>query len=876
MLSSDIRKVFLNYFVKNQHTLVESSSLIPHNDDTLLFTNSGMVQFKNMFTGLEKASYSKATSSQQCLRAGGKHNDLDNVGYTARHHTFFEMLGNFSFGDYFKEEAIYHAWQIINKEFKLNKDKLLVTVYHNDDEAFNLWKSIAGFSDDKIIRINSNDNFWSMGEFGPCGPCSEIFYDYGENVKGGKPGSIDQDGDRFLEIWNIVFMQYEKLKDGREIPLKNPCIDTGMGLERIASVLQGKQDNYDGDLFKALMEAQESMFKLSINVENKASFKVIADHIRAISFMIAYGIIPSNEGRGYVLRRIIRRAVRYAYMLGISEPILYKLVPVLKNSMGKDFKDLVMREHFIYETLKQEEIKFHETFTQGIKLLNEELDKPRDGKIFSGKTAFKLYDTYGFPIDLTEDVLRGKNLQLDKDEFNKSFDNHRNLSKESWQGSGENKEDPIWFKISETVQPTKFTGHDKHKDESIVVKLIKVTNKELSFVDSLQADDTGYIIVENTPFYAEMGGQVGDKGFIVNDSFRCEVLDTQKRHGDIIVHKVYVEQGTVSINSKVVLAIDVNIRQQITAHHSAAHLLHCALRKYVGDSITQQGSMVNEQRLRFDVSHSKPFTEYELNLVEESINKVILANYEIVIEDMELEKAIKKGAMALFGEKYPKIARTVSMGNLETKDSGLYSFELCGGTHLKTTGGIGTFKIISEGSIASGVRRIEAVCGLTALSYYNDITTKVKSISKKLNIDVKHIEEKILSIYEENKKLKKDYENLYTKYHVGMLKNNIVSSNGSNYLCQMIDGVESKDLRNIVSMLIDSQDKLICLLFIKNSNNVSFMLGCSKSVDLNTFKTLHSSFMELTGGSGGGAKNMYQGVCNSFNLEAVKNLLASY
>ncbi len=876
MLSSDIRKVFLNYFVKNQHTLVESSSLIPHNDDTLLFTNSGMVQFKNMFTGLEKAPYSKATSSQQCLRAGGKHNDLDNVGYTARHHTFFEMLGNFSFGDYFKEEAIYHAWQIINKEFKLNKDKLLVTVYHNDDEAFNLWKSIAGFSDDKIIRISSNDNFWSMGEFGPCGPCSEIFYDYGENVKGGKPGSADQEGDRFLEIWNIVFMQYEKLTDGREIPLKSPCIDTGMGLERIASVLQGKQDNYDGDLFKALMEAQESMFKLNINVENKASFKVIADHIRAISFMISYGIIPSNEGRGYVLRRIIRRAVRYAYMLGVSEPILYQLVPVLKNSMGKDFKDLVMREHFIYETLKQEEIKFHETFTHGIKLLNEELDTHSNGKIFSGKTAFKLYDTYGFPVDLTEDVLRGKNLQLDKDEFNKSFDNHRNLSKESWQGSGENKEDPIWFTIAETVKATKFTGHDKHKDESSVVKLIKVTNKELSFVDSLQADDTGYIVVENTPFYAEMGGQVGDKGFIGNDSFRCEVLDTQKRHGDIIVHKVYVEQGTLSINNKVVLAIDVNIRQQITAHHSAAHLLHCALRKYVGDSITQQGSMVNEQRLRFDVSHNKPFTEYELNLVEESINKVILANYDIVIEDMPLEQAIQKGAMALFGEKYPKIARTVSIGTINNKDNGLYSFELCGGTHLKKTGGIGTFKIISEGSIASGVRRIEAVCGLTALSYYNDITTKVKSISKKLNIDVKHIEEKILSIYEENKKLKKDYDNLYTKYHVGMLTNNIVSSNDGNYLCQMIDGVESKDLRNIVSMLIDSPAKLICLLCIKNNNNVSFMLGCSKSVDLNTFKTLHSSFMELTGGSGGGAKNMYQGVCTAFNLESVKILLASY
>ena len=877
--TSDIRKSFIDYFASKNHKVCDSSNLIPHNDDTLLFTNAGMVQFKNYFTGIETPEFSNAVSVQKCLRAGGKHNDLDNVGYTARHHTFFEMLGNFSFGGtpnnvnggYFKEQAISYAWEYLTKVVGLNKDKLIVTVYHTDDEAYNLWKSIAGLPDSKIIKISTKDNFWEMGDTGPCGPCSEIFYDHGEHIKGGLPGTPEEDGDRFIEIWNIVFMQYEKLPSGELLPLKKPCIDTGMGLERFASILQGKQDNYDIDLFQSIISASESEIGVKVTQENKAAFKVIADHIRSSSFMISEGILPSNEGRGYVLRRILRRAVRYAYMLGSSDPVLYKIFPALKNQMAHSYKELAIHDLFITDTIKQEEIKFHETFSNGIKILNEEIEKVGKGQDFSGKTAFRLYDTYGFPVDLTKDVLRGRNIQLNSKEFDEAFQHHRDLAKKSWQGSGEAKDDKIWFALSEKLEATKFTGHDTLIEEAQVLSIISLNkNKVLDEVEELKANQEGYVITNKTPFYAEMGGQVGDKGFITNGKgLLVKVLDTQKRSSDLFAHKILVVEGILK-KETVSMSVDKELRDQISRHHTVAHLLHASLFHHLGNHITQQGSMINEQRMRFDISHSKALTSEEIEKIEASINKAILANYPVTIESMELSKAIHNGAKALFGEKYPKIARTVKIGEMENEN---YSFELCGGTHVKSTGECGIFKIISESSIASGVRRIEAVAGFRALEYVQGLNEKIKNIGNSLGVDVKMIEEKIISTLEDNKKLKKNLESLNSKYYIGILKDKFSDINGTNTLVANIEA-EPKELRNIANNLLSGLDNTFVYVSTNVGEKSSFIMAISKDISTKIdLKAISADVFSLVGGTGGGSNLIIQGQGSIHKVEDTKDLL---
>lgn len=871
--TADIRKSFIDYFVSKSHTKCESSNLVPHNDDTLLFTNAGMVQFKNYFTGIETPDFKTAVSVQKCLRAGGKHNDLDNVGYTARHHTFFEMLGNFSFGQYFKEQAISYAWDYLTKVIGLNKDKLVVTVYHNDDEAYNLWKSIAGLPDSKIIRIATKDNFWEMGDVGPCGPCSEIFYDHGETVKGGLPGTADEDGDRFIEIWNIVFMQYEKLPNGEMIPLKNPCIDTGMGLERFASILQGKQDNYDIDLFQHLISKTEAEIGVKVTKENKAAFKVIADHIRSSSFMISEGILPSNEGRGYVLRKILRRAVRYAYMLGSEKPVLYKIFTELKNQMVNPYKDLGIHDLFITDTIKQEEIKFHETFSNGIKIINEEIAKVEKGQEFSGKTAFKLYDTYGFPLDLTKDVLREKKLQLNLKEFDEAFQHHKDLAKQSWQGTGETKDDKIWFSLAEKYGETQFSGYDAVEDEAKVLSIVSLSeDKLLQEVEELRSEEEGYLLTNKTPFYAEMGGQVGDTGVISSNGILVKVLDTQKRAGNLFIHKILVIEGSIKKSQDVIMLVDKDRRAQISRHHTATHLLHSALYEHLGNHITQQGSMVNEQRLRFDISHSKALTAEEIAKVEASVNKIILENHKVIIENMVLSKAIENGAKALFGEKYPKVARTVKIAE---KTSQNYSFELCGGIHVKSTGECGAFKIISEGSVASGVRRIEAVAGFKALDYIQDLENKVKNVTQILNVDAKSVEEKISSIQEENKKLKKNLDAMNLKYYISLLQDKFIQNNGINTLVANLE-IESKELRNIASSILANANNTLVYISTNNGDKSSFIIAISKDlankIDL---KSLSKDVFDLLKGSGGGSSLMIQGQGIKHKIEDIKRVLSS-
>ncbi len=871
--TSDIRKSFVDYFVGKNHKICDSSNLIPNNDDTLLFTNAGMVQFKNYFTGLENPEFNSALSVQKCLRAGGKHNDLDNVGYTARHHTFFEMLGNFSFGGYFKEQAIYYAWEYLTKVIGLNKDKLIITVYHSDDEAYNLWKSISGLHDDKIIRISTKDNFWEMGDIGPCGPCSEIFYDHGKQIQGGLPGAKDEDGDRFIEIWNIVFMQYEKLTDGELISLKKPCIDTGMGLERFASILQGKQDNYDIDLFQSIISKAEQEIGVKVTKENKSAFKVISDHIRSGSFMISEGILPSNEGRGYVLRRILRRAVRYAYMLGSSNPVLYKIFPELKNQMAHSYKELAIHDLFISDTIKQEEIKFHETFSNGIKILNEEIDKIDKGNTFSGKTAFRLYETYGFPVDLTKDVLRGKNIELNSKEFEESFQHHKDLAKKSWQGSGESKNDKIWFELSEKYDATQFSGYDTLIEESSVLSLVILNDsKILTEVDEIKQEE-GYVIVNKTPFYAEMGGQVGDKGFITNDSgLLAKVFDVQKR-ADFFVHKILVIEGSIKKSQNVNMSVDKQVRNQIARHHTSAHLLHASLYKYLGSHITQQGSMINEHRLRFDISHSKALTNQEIKKIENSINKAILNNYSVIIENMELAKAIKYGAKAFFGEKYPKIARTVKIG--ENNDEN-YSFELCGGVHVKATGECGAFKIISEGSIASGVRRIEAVSGFKALEYVSNLENQINNIKQSLNVDAKNVEEKIVLIQEENKKLKNNLEVINSKYYISLLQDKFLEINNVKCLIANIEA-DPKELRNIANTLLINAKNTFVYISTNNADKSSFIMSISRDlaekIDL---KSLSKEIFDFIKGIGGGSNLMIQGQGFKHKIEEIQKLLQGY
>ncbi|MGB3866622.1 MAG: alanine--tRNA ligase, partial [Xanthobacteraceae bacterium] len=770
---NEIRSTFLNYFAKNDHAIVPSSPLVPRNDPTLMFTNAGMVQFKNVFTGVETRPYHRATTSQKCVRAGGKHNDLDNVGYTARHHTFFEMLGNFSFGDYFKDRAIELAWDLITREYGLPKDRLLVTVYSEDDEAFKLWKKIAGLPESKIIRIPTADNFWQMGDTGPCGPCSEIFYDHGAHIPGGPPGSPDEDGDRFIEIWNLVFMQFDQVAPGVRNPLPKPSIDTGMGLERIAAVLQGKHDNYEIDLFAALIRAISDLTGVSADGPHKASHRVIADHLRASAFLIADGVLPSNEGRGYVLRRIMRRAMRHAQLLGAREPLMWRLVPALAREMGQAYPELLRAESLIEETLRLEETRFRKTLERGLAILDDKSGGLKKGDMFDGETAFTLYDTYGFPLDLTQDALRARGIGVDIASFTDAMERQREKARASWAGSGEAATESIWFPLREKLGATEFLGYETESAEGVVSALVR-DGKE---VDRLNAGESGVIVLNQTPFYGESGGQVGDTGMMTGDGVRVRITETQKKAGDLFVHVGTVEQGALTPDTPLQLEVDHARRGAIRANHSATHLLHEALRQVLGDHIAQRGSLVSPERLRFDFAHNKPISADELRRIEDIANEVVLENDEVTTRLMALDDARESGARALFGEKYGDEVRVVSMGrrardnaqasNAQGSNALGWSVELCGGTHVRRTGDIGLISVTGESAVASGVRRIEALTGAQARHHANDTMQLARSAAAELRTTLDDMPARIASLMEERKKLERELSDARRKLAMG-------------------------------------------------------------------------------------------------------------
>ncbi|MDE1896731.1 MAG: alanine--tRNA ligase, partial [Rhodospirillales bacterium] len=754
--SNDIRATFLNYFGRNGHQIVPSAPLVPRNDPTLLFTNAGMVPFKNVFTGQEKRPYNRATSSQKCVRAGGKHNDLDNVGYTARHHTFFEMLGNFSFGDYFKEQAILHAWTLLTRDFGLDKEKLLVTVYHTDDEAFGLWQKIAGLPEQRIIRIPTDDNFWRMGDTGPCGPCSEIFYDHGPSIPGGPPGSPDEDGDRFIEIWNLVFMQYEEGPPGTRNALPRPSIDTGMGLERFAAILQGKHDNYDTDTLRALILASAEETGQAPDGAFKTSHRVVADHLRSASFLIADGVLPSNEGRGYVLRRIMRRAMRHAHMMGAKEPLMYRLVPALTRQMGQAFPELNQAEALITETLQLEENRFRALLDRGISLLREETAGLAAGGALPGAVAFKLYDTFGFPLDLTQDALREEGKSVDVEGFNAAMAEQKARARAAWAGSGDAATETVWFELNETRGGTEFLGYSTETAEGTISALV-VDGQP---ANEAQTEQAVYVLLNQTPFYAESGGQVGDTGTITGpDNLRIRITDTQKKLGSLFVHVGVVEAGTARVGQAVLASVDHTRRSNIRAHHSATHLLHEALRRALGPHVTQKGSLNAPDRLRFDISQPRPVTPEELAAVEREVNAHIRQNSEVTTRLMTPEEAVKLGAMALFGEKYGDEVRVVSMGGADEAKSA-WSIELCGGTHVARTGDIGLFRIVSEGAVSAGIRRIEAVAGEAAVAEVENEAKLLAEASAAIKAPAAELAGRITQLQEDKKRLERQVAEL--------------------------------------------------------------------------------------------------------------------
>ena len=857
---NEIRSTFLKYFEKNDHKIVESSNLVPNNDPTLMFANSGMVQFKNVFTGLEKRDYQRATTSQKCVRAGGKHNDLENVGYTPRHHTFFEMLGNFSFGDYFKERGIELAWNLITKDFGLDKNRLYVTVFHEDDEAFNFWKKIAGFSDDRIIRIATSDNFWSMGETGPCGPCSEIFYDHGDHLKGGLPGTKDQDGDRFIEIWNLVFMQYEQVSKDKRIDLPKPSVDTGMGLERIAALLQGTHDNYETDHFKKLIAATENEVNKKHNKENLSSFRVIADHLRASSFLVAEGVLPSNEGRGYVLRRIMRRGMRHSHMLGSKQPVFSKLFDTLLQEMSGSYPELKRAESLIKETLKMEEEKFLVLLDRGIKILNEEISKI--DKVLPGDVAFKLYETYGFPIDLTEDILKSKSLKFDKERFGKLMQESIALARKNWKGSGDSAVEQVWYGIKEKHGATEFIGYENDQAQGVVKSLLK-NSKEVSV---LNEGDEGMIIVNQTPFYGESGGQVGDTGMISNENFRFEVNDVQKKLGDLFVHYGKVLSGSIKVDENVEMNIDVVRRNNTRAYHSATHLLHESLRRVLGEHVTQKGSLVEPDRLRFDFSHMKPISSEEIKKIETFVNKMVQNKSEVKTRIMSPKKAVEEGALALFGEKYGDEVRVLSMGDEKDK---YFSTELCGGTHVRNTGDIGKFKIISQSSIAAGVRRVEALRDKQLENYLkNQEKLSNESLEKNEKI-IKDLSEQIIklggkpNIDQDDQKtliknLNKQLKTLSNKSILTDTTKNVFKDetiNGVKVRFQKIEDLPPKELRKLVDDGKKDLKNGIVLVFAIKDGKIGVAAGVTESLtskyDAVTFVKVCS---EVIGGKGGGGR----------------------
>ena len=853
--TNDIRAAFLDYFGRHDHEIVASSPLVPHNDPTLLFANAGMVQFKNVFTGLEQRTYSRATTSQKCVRAGGKHNDLENVGYTARHNTFFEMLGNFSFGDYFKDLAIELAWNLVTREYGLPREKLLVTVFAEDDQAFDLWKKVAGLPDEKIIRIPTSDNFWSMGDTGPCGPCSEIFYDHGDHIPGGPPGSPDEDGDRFVEIWNLVFMQFEQVTPDDRRDLPRPSIDTGMGLERISAVMQGTHDSYEIDLFQALIQASADAADVPADGDHAVSHRVIADHLRASSFLIADGVLPSNEGRGYVLRRIMRRAMRHAHMMGCVEPLLHKLVPALVGQMGQAFTELGRAQALITETLELEETRFKRTLDRGLKLLDDETGGMSEGDSLSGEVAFKLYDTYGFPIDLTQDALRARGLSVDTAGFEAAMERQREEARKAWTGSGEAATDEVWFEIREEAGATEFLGYETEAAEGVVHALVVDGRR----VESASAGQDVAIVVNQTPFYGEAGGQQGDQGAISSDGASILVDDTQKKLGDLTVHMAAVEGGELKVGDEVRLNVDGNRRTSLRAHHSATHLLHEALRRRLGDHVAQKGSLVAADRLRFDISHPSAVPAGDLAEVENQVNDQVRANSEVVTRLMTPDEAIEAGALALFGEKYGDEVRVVSMGSGENQ---AYSTELCGGTHVARTGDIGLFKIVGESAVAAGVRRVEAVTGQAAESHVADLSRSLAATADLLKSSPDQVLDRVNKLIEERRELEKQLADARRALATGGggSSTDIKEISGIKFAGKSLENVPAKDLKGLADDLKKQVGSGVVALISVNEGKASLVVGVTDDLtdSLDAVKLVKAGSEAVGGGGGGGRPDMAQ------------------
>lgn len=863
---NDIRNEFLNYFSKNGHEVVASSPLVPQNDPTLMFTNSGMVQFKNVFTGAEQRDYKRATTAQKCVRAGGKHNDLENVGYTARHHTFFEMLGNFSFGDYFKEEAIFHAWELVSKHFQMPKDKLLVTVYHEDDVAADLWKRIAGFSDDRIIRIKTNDNFWMMGDTGPCGPCSEIFFDQGDALFGGPPGSKDEDGDRFLEFWNLVFMQYEQEPDGNggynRTPLPKQSIDTGMGLERTSALMQGKLTNYDIDMLRDIILHVADLTGVSPDGAQAASHRVIADHLRASAFLLADGVMPSNEGRGYVLRRIMRRGMRHAHLLGAQEPLMYQLVSTLVSKMGQAYPELERARSLILQTLETEEKRFKVTLDRGLKMLDEEVAKVAAGAKFPGDVAFKLYDTYGFPLDLTQDALKAQGIAVDEAVFEACMAEQKQKARAAWVGSGSMGTEKLWFDLADRLPATEFLGYEKTVAEGQVLAIIK----DGAETDALEAGQDGVIITNQSPFYAESGGQVGDHGVLIGaNGVSLEVTDTKKQLGKLWLHVVCCKKGRVEKGDALEMRVDQDRRQAICSNHSATHLLHEALREVLGDHVAQKGSLQDEERTRFDISQPVAMSAQQIAQVEALVNKEIRENTEVVTRVMPLDDARESGAMALFGEKYDDEVRVVSMGSRASGAAKAFSVELCGGTHVKRTGDIGLLKIISESSLSSGIRRVEALTGANALRYLEEQENILRSISDVLKAGTTEALERVKSLAEDKRKLEKQVAELRKQVAMGGSGNaagadEVKNIGGVNFTARVLVDFPAKDLKPMADDLKKQMGSGVVVLISSDADKASIVVGVTQDLTgkISAVDLVRVGSVALGGQGGGGRPDMAQ------------------
>lgn len=878
---TDIRSTFLGHFGSQGHEIVPSAPLVPRNDPTLMFVNAGMVPFKNVFTGAESRSVPRATSSQKCVRAGGKHNDLDNVGYTARHLTFFEMLGNFSFGDYFKEQAISLAWELVSKGFGLPKDKLVVTVYHTDDAAADLWKKIAGFGDDRIIRIATSDNFWSMGDTGPCGPCSEIFYDYGPHVAGGPPGSPDEDGDRFVEFWNLVFMQYEQIAPGNRVDLPKPSIDTGMGLERMASVLQGKHSVFDTDLFRALIEASASLTGVAPDGDMAASHRVIADHLRSASFLLADGVMPSNEGRGYVLRRIMRRAMRHAHLLGAKDPLMHRLVPALVGQMGGAYGELIRAQSLIEEMLKLEEVRFRQTLERGLRLLDDAVGEMKTSEL-PGDIAFKLYDTYGFPLDLTQDALRSKNLTVDTAGFDAAMKAQKAAARAAWSGSGEAATESVWFGIRDREGATEFLGYDADQAQGRIVALVRDGQE----VDSLQAGEEGAILVNQTPFYGESGGQAGDAGVITQGVSNFAVSDTQKKLGALHVHVGKVASGTFKIGDEVSLTIDVARRRTTRANHSATHLVHEALRRVLGGHVSQKGSLVAHDKLRFDFSHPKAMTPQEISAVEAEVNRVIRDNSEVTTRLMTPDDAVAAGALALFGEKYGDEVRVLSMPSLTDEDGKHFSVELCGGTHVSRLGDIALFKIVSESAVSSGVRRIEALTGEAARLWLENQANLVREAAAAIKVAPTELVDRVVNLAEERRRLERELADVKKKLALAGPAasggDEIETVGATKAILKSVAGVPAKDLKGLADEAKQKLGSGIVAFVTDDGGKASIVVGVTADLTgtFDAVALVRRANEELGGKGGGGRPDMAQAGGPDPSkagaaLDAIRGLLSS-